>query len=1186
MQKVLLNKAFMILIIFCVSDVFSASTSGLDVSQVRDVVQNIALATQIGQAGQDQISTVSDLGKVFGEGILNNILKLNMVNFPTQEIQSIAFGGYTFIANPFNSKANVSSNILKELWPLDFKQMAQGGTNSLFLGFFGADASGNLLKTLVNNSSNFNATGSLDHFKLYIFQSDGTLLGTEPLYIPLNKYYSASQKKFMVPVFGTDELQAQLNNSNNEQNFVFTLNGQQISASLDFSYPYIVYIENISGIDVPNRNLSMQELSSVFFSNTGNTFPQISSYYQTLDSLEIAIGNSVFSFNQNSLNQSTDIAANGICADISQYIAPLITSGMQLMFIAINQNGSIITNFEQQQAVDHYLLYIFDQSSNLVTAVYVDPAYFTPSSSFGINQAVNGVSVRVNGKTITQSQSYVYPLLINLSYGSGIQLPALSKISNTITLKQSQTLSSLTYNLVTASGSVAVSFSDTNYFNSNWLDSMNTYLDMGQTLLVNLQNSVYPQGGYEIIFTIYSLGNTPSASALLAQQAFIFPSPLSSIAVAYGTNATAQTTNASATQTLTVASSNLANSWIAIIPSKKLVPKQSLTSSLLKKYSTNYQSLAAILNASGVVVYSEPVTSYIKTQDINAQDKSVTIPGWYNSKTKQYQNNGFNLQLVQANGGSGYFFVQDISSGNINVSAFSGITGVAGLLEKSPALQALEETIVPGGTCTMALFGFDKQGNYIANILDPKTPPDHFDLYIFDGNGNNLATSPISFPASNYAGLGKYVLNPNATAPAAFYLNGLGISQAKILNYPFAVTINWNFGKNVPIPKPKPHTPTSIIPTTPDATVSVIAGQQLSYLNYGAKTQIPGVSSFSIPFPTNLSSSFFTQINQQLTTAGDFVWVNFKNNNTTITATAYNNQGTKIVDASIAPQANYNLTNQIYYIFGNNDLSVTFDPAKINNVWIKVMVTNPIPPTIPQVPDQTVTLIPQLNLTQFNYTVSGQTGIMPVTPTLSNNFLQVINANLKNSGDEVWVNLTNDGTTVTAQAYNKNKIQIGSTSMFIPKGTVTNGFYYGYSQNLSDITEIPVNSAKVNNLWIKFTVEWIYIGIEKPIENFGYVLKPTSYQTFGMGLIGGINDKLINVNSSILVNLQVKNNTITATTYPAISQTYPSVTLSPGQSIDNKFYYQEASGKKMSGTINNNQQSNLWVMFYKVANAG
>lgn len=135
--------------------------------------------------------------------------------------------------------------------------------------------------------------------------------------------------------------------------------------------------------------------------------------------------------------------------------------------------------------------------------------------------------------------------------------------------------------------------------------------------------------------------------------------------------------------------------------------------------------------------------------------------------------------------------------------------------------------------------------------------------------------------------------------------------------------------------------------------------------------------------------------------------------------------------------------------------------------------------------DATVVLSSGQILNLFNY--EGQTvfnGVsvrVPITPSLSSSFLNSINANLATESDVVWVNLTNDGTTIQAIAYTTQQGYIDSTSMTVQDETIVNGFYYDVSQNLSDLKTIPVNPAKINNLWIKFvnTFSFTYYDLLK-----------------------------------------------------------------------------------------------------------
>ena len=863
MQRFLLVLMCKMSLFFITSLAQAADQPTLKVSQVRDVVKNIELATAIGQGGQDQINSLQDLEKIFGSTM--SALSVDMNSFSTQELQSIAFGGYTFIANPYNRSASVSLNILKELLPLDFTQMAQAGTNSICLGLFGVDASGKFLSTLSTGVSlNSSTTNGLDHFKLYVFKSDGTLLGSGPQYIPLNKYYSQTQQKFITPVFGNQVVSQQANISNATQNLGCLINGKDVTSKSQISYPYLICIENISGIDTPNRYLTFAELSSLLPSLT--TSSAITGFYQNLDSLEIIIGNSAFSFNQNSLNSSTDIAQNGICADISQYIGPLANTGMQLVFAAVDTNGDIITNIGQASVtVAHYLLYIFDQNSNLIKAVYVNPAYSTQASYFQINQAANGITVRINGQTITQGQQYAYPVLINLSYGSDIKIPTVSSIKNQITLKKSETLSDLVYNLSASNGAATLDLSKKSSFGANWLDGINGLLAVGQTILINVTESLYnstgsqASSGYELIFTAYALDSTSSTTSQIAQQSFALPVKLSGLTIEY------QTSLSKTSQTLTV--SNLQNSWIAIIPSAAPIPAgQALTYKELQKLST-YGAFKAFLNINN----KQPLTPYVVTSYVTTEG---TIPGWYNPGTQQYSGSGFGLQLEPAaqTTGNGYFFVED-NLGNTNI--FNGNSGVAALNSKSPLLTELENTIIPSGSSTMIFLGFDAQGNYIPDIS--KTAPAKFGLFIFDGGGNILSSSPVYFSAKDY--VGKYPSNP--TSPATFILNGLGIHQTKSLIYPFALKVTWKFKGKLPKPKPKPTpTPTpTTIPTSAQIPTSMVISMPLgsSLSQFGCLLSQPEL----------FNAKFMSTINGNLKNIGDSLKVQISTSNNAITATAY-----------------------------------------------------------------------------------------------------------------------------------------------------------------------------------------------------------------------------------------------------------------------------------------------------------
>lgn len=922
MQRILLKIMCKMSLLFFAINIHAADQSTLQVSQVRDVVKNIEIATQIGQGGQDQVNSLQDLEKVFGSRM--SVLSVDMNSLPTQELQSIAFGGYTFISNSYNRSASVSLNILKELLPLDFQEMAKDGTNSICLGLFGVDAAGNLLTNLSKSVSTMSTTGVLDHFKLYIFKSDGTLLGTSPQYIPLNKYYSQAQQKFITPVFGHNVVSQTINVSNAKQNLGFLLNGKDITSNAQISYPYLICIENIAGIDTPNRYLNFTELSSLLPNIT--TSSPITSFYQNLDSLEIIIGNAGFSFNQNSLNQSTDIAANGICADISQYIAPLENKGMQLIFAAVDASGNIIRSFTHASVVvDHYLLYILDQNSNLIKAVYVNPAYATDAYYFKIAQSANQITVRINGQTITQGQQYLYPVLINLTYGSGIKIPDVSSIanSNKITLNKSKTLSHLVYNL--NSGAATLDVSKKSLFGANWLDSINGLLEAGQTILLNAQQALYSSGssqassGYEVTFSAYAVDSTTSTVSQVAEQSFALPSQLSGLTIGYQKNLSKTSQTISIPNSGNDPQNNLEDNWIAIIPSTTAIPAgQKLTYKSLQTIST-YGTLKAILNINKNTLYSVPVTSYVNTQN--------TIPGWYNSGTKQYSGQGFELQLDQMQSGKGYFFVED-NLGNHNI--FNGSSGVAALDPKSALLSALEATIVPGGSCTMILLGFDAQGNYIPDII--KTTPYKFGLFIFDAKGNSLSNSPVLFSADDYVGLGKYQLSTNAVGPAKFIVNGLGIHQIKSLTYPFALKVTWKIkGKPAPKPKPKP-TPTSI-PTSAQIPSSMVipiyTGQTLT--QFGCLLSSQTSESFD--------ATFISTVTEKLKTAGDSVKIKISTLNNVITATAYIKNNQIAQSQSLVLPENKSIESLLYTISGSQEMNFAITKIEgYQDIWLEFKV--------------------------------------------------------------------------------------------------------------------------------------------------------------------------------------------------------------------------------------------------------
>ncbi len=931
MQKFLLVLMCKISLFFVTLPLKTADQSTLQVSQVRDVVQNIEIATQIGQGGQDQINSLQGLEKVFG--LTMSVLSFDMNNLQTQELQSISFGdisgGYVFISNHYNRSASVSSNILKELLPLE----TQGSTNSICLGLFGVDSSGKLLTSLSTDTT----AGALDHFNLYIFKSDGTLLGTGPQYIPLNQYYSQAQQKFITPVFSNNSISNTANSSNTTQSLGCLINGKDVTSSTQISYPYLICLENISGVDAPNRHLNFAEISTLLPS-IATSYP-ISSFYQTVDSLEIIVGSKAFSFNQNSLNQSTDIAGNGICADISQYIAPLANTGMKFIFAAVDTNGDLLSALTQTQtAVDHYLLYIFDQNNNLIKAVYINPEYTTDASYFKINQSSNGVTVRLNGQTITQGQQYLYPLVINLTYGSAVKIPTLSSITNKITLKKSETLSSLIYNLQASSGTFPLDLSKKKYFGVNWLDSINGLLAVGQTLLLHVEQALYSStdsqssSGYELNFTVYALDSTTSKVSQVAQQGIdLGDVQLSGLSIGYQTNLM------KTAQSLSVSAQKLQSNWMAIIPYDTGTQGQVLNKPSLEKIST-YGALSAILSVNSVSLIPQMVTSYVTTAN--------TIPGWYNQATKQYSGQGFSLQLQQtqtlANGG--YFFVEDTINRNSN--KFSGTSGVAALDSKSLLLPELEATIVFGGSCTMVVLAFDGQGNYIPDIST--TIPTQFGLFIFNGSGNSLSNSPVFFNAQDYVGLGKYPFSIGSAGSVNFIVNGLGIHQSKSLTYPFALNVTWKLKDKptpTPTPKPKPKpTPAPskpVVPSAANAIVMVAAGQTLSAMNYQVT-----VDSVPVSAPA-FDGTFMNLVNSALVNPNDAVWVNLIYNQDSITGTAYTSSGQVIgKPSSVSIDSGVPLTGKIYYILstgfmGSVQLIETATSKQLNNTWIKIIKSGP-----------------------------------------------------------------------------------------------------------------------------------------------------------------------------------------------------------------------------------------------------
>jgi hypothetical protein len=167
--------------------------------------------------------------------------------------------------------------------------------------------------------------------------------------------------------------------------------------------------------------------------------------------------------------------------------------------------------------------------------------------------------------------------------------------------------------------------------------------------------------------------------------------------------------------------------------------------------------------------------------------KPHVLPGWSLGQ-------GWNLNLVQISSNKGYAFVQNPWSGystseaitNINVSAIESTIICSTIKPKFKWEQKYESCY---GSCNMVLLAFDKNNNYMSNILDQQNPPVNFGLFMYDSNGNLLPAFPIPFSTNNYVGGYKLISTQN---PAQFILGGLGSNGAN-LTYPFNLTINWYY---------------------------------------------------------------------------------------------------------------------------------------------------------------------------------------------------------------------------------------------------------------------------------------------------------------------------------------------------------------------------------------------------------
>lgn len=178
--------------------------------------------------------------------------------------------------------------------------------------------------------------------------------------------------------------------------------------------------------------------------------------------------------------------------------------------------------------------------------------------------------------------------------------------------------------------------------------------------------------------------------------------------------------------------------------------------------------------------------SSINITTVQCQDTDFNVPGF-----------NLSIQQVQAplSGNQGYAFIKDPWNKTSEPYTSVGEQGVAALQKGSGAYQSIVNAMNAGASPTMTLvvLGFDKNNNFIADIIANAKELNSFVLYAFDATGNPLAGFPISFTPSSIVGVGSYTLQPAATAPAVFEFGGLGsIAKTGLTsNYPAGFQIQW-----------------------------------------------------------------------------------------------------------------------------------------------------------------------------------------------------------------------------------------------------------------------------------------------------------------------------------------------------------------------------------------------------------
>ncbi len=948
MKRFLLVLIYQISLFLFVNHIYCADTNSLQAQQVQGIAQNIANVTQIGQTGLQDITTLSDLSySMYGrlKGAKANVETIDLKN---AQLASIAFGGYTFIANPFNISKGVSEKILSDLYNLD----VAGKLNTIMVAFIGYQR---IRNNGISTDIPLLTLDNVDYFKLYVF--------TNPPYfnhlafskvIPLEHYYSTTQQDFVTPNF---------NSSSGVQNLNIIVNGQNVSNN---AYPCFVEINNISGLSVPTRLLPYKDIVA---SLNVNEISEVTISYQEIDSLEIILGQSAFSCSQNSFNHSTTIGRDGIAANISSDIAPYLQEGMQFLLVAVDTHDDILSTLsDPNNQIDHYILYILNQTvdfnnqpvNNVIKGIYIDPSWVTPATSFGVVQDSNAITVKINGLTLAQGN---YPLLINCVNNSGAEIP--TSFAKKIILTGTQTLTALKFVINDSNGQQIISFgSDKKEVNTaylNMLDTLNTAF-AGYTILVNVvqpQNNTpnNTQNDTQTNTIIELYGQQNSTSPRVPIGSFSLPITFKSCSLEYMTSST------SSLESSIISSGNFG------IQIQLAGVVQTLTYSTFKKIDF-YDALKAVLSAQATFD-QEIAASYPAQQNV--------IPGWYNPTTKLYQHQGFSLQLEQMQTGSGYFFVQDSSGIS---SKFQNQVGVAALDAQSLLLKSLQKNIVEGGECKIVLLAFEQNnnapGNYIPDITKTILPA-YFGLFLFDQDGNRLRHSPVFFNMNNFIGQNNYQLK--SINSNTFVFNGLGLQNSMKLTYPFGLKIQWNFPGVQPKPKPTP--PTRLpIPKSANIpmVISIIQDSSLTELGYIVSSQSA---------PVNFDSDFLNTITSSLTNINDTVKVKISGSR----ATVYGKNNQILTKISLDNIKNVQSIKNITYTISDGsqktqkNLPISFIKG-YKDIWLELKVIKPAPPAAPLLYSALTTLtLPELKsaLQKIGVTLSSTT--IPVT-NWANPYLQ------------------------------------------------------------------------------------------------------------------------------------------------------------------------------------------------------